>query len=230
MSGQWSVCAASVTLIVFGLCGPVHAQALRVTTDTSKAAGCEGFARRGEVLIEEWYPKIDAILFGDDHIATVHAITLVCEPMKPIAYTDIHKNRIHISASYVAKSPDSDAVMIHELTHIVQHYDKLARENVWLQEGIADYVRHEYFERDLAALHVDSSHDTYRTGYRVTAVFLAWVQRHEDPTLIRDLNKTCAAGTCTPELFVRFCGRPVDALWTEFTESLNGTSVTSVAH
>jgi len=62
-----------------------------------------------------------------------------------IAYSDIKKNRIHISAAFVVANPEDFGTVVHELIHIVQHYAKLKREQVWLQEGIADYVPAQIF-------------------------------------------------------------------------------------
>lgn len=165
---------------------------------------------------------MNEILFGADHRSSATSITLVCEPMKAIAYSDIEKNRIHVSEAYVAANPEDYGMVVHELTHIVQHYAKLKREEVWLQEGIADYIRHKYFERDIANLasRVDPSRDNYRKGYQVTAAFLAWLEEHKSPTVVQDLNRGCAEGHCTTDLFRQTCGTDVDTLWNAFTNSL----------
>jgi hypothetical protein len=194
----------------------------QVAIDDSKAPECEAFAQKSKAVVEEWYPKISEILFGMDHPLPTNLITLVCEPAKFIAWTDIKKNRIHISSGYVSQEPEAYGTVVHELTHIVQHYVKLKKEEVWLQEGIADYIRHQYFEHDIdrLALAVDPVRDTYRKGYRVTAALLDWLQKHKDPTVIRDLNGACAEGHCAVDLFPRFCGADVDTLWAEFAKDL----------
>lgn len=194
----------------------------RVEIDYHKSPECEAFANASKTLIEEWYPKINEILFAPAHALPSDTVTLICEPMKAIAYSDIQKNQIHISATFVAAHPDDFGTVVHELTHIVQHYSKLKREQVWLQEGIADYVRHKYFEKDidLLAKSVNSSDDSYRTGYRVTAAFLNWLQENKNPTIIRDVNQACAQGDCSENLFVRFCGKGVKGLWSEFINTL----------
>jgi len=198
------------------------ARSFYVGIEYSKAPECKIFAEKSKTVIEEWYPKINEILFGPDHPLPTDSITLVCEPMKPIAYSDTKKNRIHVSAAFVSTHPEDYGTVVHELTHIVQHYTKLKRDEVWLQEGIADYIRHKYFEQDIdsLALVVDPDRDTYRKGYRVTAGFLAWLQEHSKPTVIQDLNRGCAEGHCTVDLFLRSCGKDVDTLWSEFTNNL----------
>jgi hypothetical protein len=47
-------------------------------------------------------------------------------------------------------SGDYRAMLIHELVHVSQNYSGLTKSgNRWVGEGIADYVRHRYFEKDL---------------------------------------------------------------------------------
>jgi hypothetical protein len=142
--------------------------------------------------------------------------------MQIIAYSDIEKNRIHISSAFVAAHPLDYGTVVHELTHIVQHYAKLKREGVWLQEGIADYIRHQYYEQDMEAmvLAVDPVHDSYRKGYRVAAAFLGWVQKQNRAAVIQELNRRCAEGHCAADLFVSVCGKDVDTLWAEFASDV----------
>ena len=201
---------------------PRSAASFHVGVEYRKAPECEIFAEKSKAVIEEWYPKINELLFGPDHPLPTDSITLVCEPMQSIAYSDIQKNRVHISGAFVSTHPEDYGTVVHELTHIVQHYAKLKREQIWLQEGIADYIRHKYFARDIAslALAVDPDRDTYRKGYRVTAAFLAWLQEHKSATIIQDLNRGCAEGHCTVDLFLNSCGKDVDTLWSEFTNGL----------
>jgi hypothetical protein len=193
----------------------------RISVDSSKAPQCEAFTRNAKVLVEEWYPKINEILFSPDHPLPASSIAIICEPLKAIAYTDIEKNIIHLSAAYVTeKAPDDYGMVIHELTHIVQHYNKLKPSEVWLQEGIADYVRHRYFEGDLDRLTIDPGQSSYRQGYKPAALFLAWLQRKKDPNLVHNLNEACSQGHCGPDLFVRFCGTDVEMLWSQFESEL----------
>jgi hypothetical protein len=201
----------------------VHsADPVRVTIEYAKSPGCQAFAEKSKTMIEEWYSKITDILFGPDHPLPGTSVMLICEPLKSIAYSDIHKNRIHISAEYIKAHPDDYGMVVHELTHIVQHYVKLKAEEVWLQEGIADYIRHKYFERDIAnlAATVDPTKDSFRTGYRVTAAFLFWLENNSNPRVVQEINRGCSDGHCTVELFRRACGEDVDVLWSRFLRSL----------
>jgi hypothetical protein len=211
---------------------PGFALPFRVGVEYPKAPECASFAEKSRSVIEEWYPKINEILFAPEHPLQTGSITLVCEPMKGVAWTDIDKNRIHISSAFAAAHPEDFGTVVHELTHIVQHYAKLKREGVWLQEGIADYIRHQYYERDMDSLAAqelihhtfDPDHDNYRKGYRVAAAFFFWVEKQKKPTIIQDLNRGCADGRCTGDLFVGLCGKDVDTLWAEFVGELKSNT------
>lgn len=218
---------ARLIVCIFFLAVPAGATSVfQVNTDFSKAPGCEAFSTKAKSLVEEWYPKINEILFGPDHPLPAESVTIKCEPMKAIAYTDIKKNIIHISADYATeKAPDDYGMVIHELTHIVQHYSKLKPADVWLQEGIADYIRHRYFENDLDQLTIDPDQNSYRKGYKPAALFLNWLQKKKDPSLVRDLNQACSQGQCSSDLFPRFCGTDVETLWNQFATEIKDRSI-----
>ena len=110
----------------------------------SNAPECEAFAAESKALIEEWYPKINVILFGEGHRLPSRNVTLIFEPMKGVAATS--KDTIRISAEWVTKkAPNDYGMVIHELTHIVQDYR--GKGEGWLTEGIADYIRDRHFEK-----------------------------------------------------------------------------------
>src|SRR5438445_7587186 len=95
--------------------------AFKVTVDTSKAPECAAFAEKSKALGEEWYPKINAILFEKGHPLPATEITLIFEPMKGVANT--RKNVLRISAEWVTKkAPNDYGMVVHELTHVVQDY------------------------------------------------------------------------------------------------------------
>src|SRR5687768_3453332 len=107
-------------LILFLLAAPSFADPdFKVIVDTSKAPECEAFAAKSKVLVEEWYPKINELLFGKERPLPATEITLSFEPMKGVAHAVA--NVIHISAEWVTKkAPNDYGMVIHELTHVVQ--------------------------------------------------------------------------------------------------------------
>ena len=114
-----------------------------VHLDTTRAPECAAFATKSKALVEEWYPKINEILFGTDHPLPSAEVSLIFEPRKGVAETSGHV--IRISAEWVTKkAPNDYGMVIHELTHIVQDYR--GQGEGWLTEGIADYIRDRHFE------------------------------------------------------------------------------------
>jgi hypothetical protein len=185
--------------------------AFKVTVDTSRAPECEAFDSKSKALVEEWYPKINELLFDKAHPLPSTEIALIFEPMKGVANTS--KNVIRISAEWVTKkAPNDYGMVIHELTHIVQDYR--GKGEGWLTEGIADYIRDRHFET--RRHRIDPEKSSYRQGYGIAAAFLAWLEEHKHKDLVRKLNAASQAGTYRPELFAELCGADLDTLWKEF--------------
>jgi Peptidase of plants and bacteria len=203
-------------LLTFVLAAVAHAEpAFKVTIDTSKAPECEPFAAKSKTLVEEWYPKINEILFGKDHPLPSPDVSLIFEPMKGVAATS--KNVIRISAEWVTKkAPNDYGMVIHELTHIVQDYR--GKGEGWLTEGIADYIRDHHFET--RQHRIDPEKSSYRQGYGIAAAFLIWLEEKKHPGLVRKLNVASNDGTYRRELFTELCGADVDVLWKEFVATL----------
>jgi hypothetical protein len=196
-----------------------------------------------KALCEEWYPKINAILFGEGHPLPFKEVQIVFEPTifmgasadrtEVPAYAD--QNTIHVNSDYLTHIPDEYlAMMIHELTHVVQNYNyKAAPDSVWLVEGIADYVRHKYYEKDIEPrLHLDASgkltgfeldrdkgqfdRKGYLGGYTVASAFLFWLEVRKDKNIVPALNKALRDEHYSDAIFQQHCGAPLDGLWQEF--------------
>src|SRR4051794_20499731 len=85
----------------------------KVTVDTSKAPECAAFAEKSKALVEEWYPKINALLFEKGHPLPASEITLIFEPMNGVA--NARKNVLRISAEWVTKkAPNDYGMVVHE--------------------------------------------------------------------------------------------------------------------
>jgi hypothetical protein len=224
------------------------AEGIPVLVDISKAPGVEVFAQKSKALCEEWYPRINEILFGAAHPLPFNEIQIVFERKLAMegapAYTD--GSAIHVWSDYIKTMPDDfRAMMIHELTHVNQHYPSIQKDSAWVVEGIADYVRHKYFEKDIeATLHVDANgrlkgysvKEPYFYGlerkkvnldpkgylktYTVASTFLFWLESRKDKEIVRRLNVALSEGRYSSKLFQQYCGQPLDTLWREFmTES-----------
>lgn len=192
--------------------------AFTVTLDYSEAPECRAFAEKSKALVEEWYPKINEILFSKDHPLPTKDVRIKFQHMKGVAHAT--SDGIHISAEWIAKKPDDYGMVVHELTHVVQAYN--GGGEGWLTEGIADYIRHQYFEKDGDQLkkRINPVKSSYHQAYTTAAAFLIWLEENKDKELVHKLNAASHDHTYKKELFVQYCGADVDALWKEFVDSL----------
>ncbi len=188
--------------------------AFRVETDTTEAPECETFAAKAKTLCEEWYPKINEMLYGPEHKLPTDVVRLKFAPMKGVAYTS--GDGIHIASQWIARAPNDYGMVIHELTHVVQNYAHGGAG--WLTEAIAEYVRDAKFEPGVRHFRFDEK-SSYKGGYNLSGTFLTWLEAEKDKDIIRELNDASANKTYTPELFEKLCGKPLDELWAEFGET-----------
>jgi hypothetical protein len=204
-------------ILSLGLAAAALAEpAFKVTVDTSKAPECEAFAAKSKGIVEEWYPKINEILFPPGRALPANEVVLIFEPMKGVAHAT--GNTIHISAEWVTKKAPNDYGMVaHELTHIVQDYR--GKGDGWLTEGIADYIRDRHYEPGARTQRIDPDKSSYKQAYGVAAAFLIWLEAHKDKDIVRKLNVASHDGKYSPALFQEYCGADLDTLWKEFAET-----------
>lgn len=209
-----------ITAITLAMIATCRADAgFKVTIDTTKAPECQVFADKSKGLVEEWYPRINEILFGPGHPLPANEITLIFEPMKGVAHTT--NNVMHISAEWVTKkAPNDYGMIIHELTHVVQDYR--GKGEGWLTEGIADYIRDRHFEPGVRKQRIDPEKNSYRQGYGVAGAFLMWLEAGKNKDVVRKLNVASHDGKYAPTMWKEICGAELDALWGEFVEARRG--------
>lgn len=199
-----------------------------------------------QTLIAEWYPRINALLFDPDHPLprpAPHA-SLDAKPLDAGVPAYAEGASIHLWRDYVARQDQADfeGMVIHELTHINQNARNIG-EHGWVVEGVADYVRHKYFARDIAPtlqlksngrlrgyapseiyLHalqekgVDLTRQGYQRRYTVASTFLYWLEVRKDQNIVHEISVALEQGNFTPALFEQACGKPLDALWAEFVQ------------
>lgn len=208
-----------IRLVALFLClvsSALAERAFKVTIDTSKSPECAAFAEKSKALVEEWYPKINEILFEKGHPLPADEITLIFEPMNGVANTK--KNVMRISAEWVTKKvPNDYGMVIHELTHVVQDYQ--GKGEGWLTEGIADYIRDRHFEPGMRHHRIDPDKSSYRQAYGTAATFLVWLEEHKDKDIVHKLNVASHDGKYSAALFKEYCGADLDTLWKEFAET-----------
>jgi hypothetical protein len=197
------------------------AEASRIAIDFSAAPECEAFAMKAQAIAEEWYPMINTILFGQEHALPVPVVHLIFEPMKGVAFAS--GDKIRISAEWVTKKAPTDyGMVVHELTHIVQAYHRGNKVDGWVTEGIADYIRHQHFEKDPEVItkRINPDKSSYTHSYTTAAAFLIWIEAKKSRDFVRKLNLACNEGRYSVALFLEYTGQDVDQLWKEFTDSL----------
>jgi hypothetical protein len=126
-------------------------------------------------------------------------------------------DRIVGSASYFKQHRDDVGAMVHETTHVVQHYT--VDNPGWLVEGVSDYIRFFKFEPGkLGKINAERAH--YDGGYRVTAAFLAFVAGKYDDQLVLKLNRLMREGHYKDEVFHELTGKNLHELDEEWRSSL----------
>ncbi len=184
-----------------------------VTVDWTGAPETAPFARKAAAIVNEWYPRLCALLNGPDSQPPYPQVELKFERIDGIAATG--GNRITVAAEWVTKkAPDDYGMIVHELVHVVQDYQ--GKGEGWLTEGIADYLRYHCFEPETHKLAVDPKKCRYTDGYNAAGAFLLWLEQHKNPQIVLLLNRASHDGKYTPELFKQLTGGTPDELWQEF--------------
>ena len=186
--------------------------------NTSEVPDLDDWGKKAKALCETWYPRIAEMLATPGETPPPKTVELLFrKEMNGIA--DAGGNRIRISAAWVRAHPDDLGMVVHELTHIVQHYPRSRNSPGWLVEGIADYVRHSHFEPDARMPRLNARRSSYRDSYKTTAAFLAWLETTQDPPIVATLNRALRLGKYRDELFEERTGRNLDELWQDYTDA-----------
>lgn len=230
-------------LLALGVLTCAGAERVRVVVDVSGVPNAAPYAKPAKMLFEEWYPKINDLLFGTGASLPFQEVTVIFErktevdtdkgPQQAPAYT--HANIVHANFQPETRFDQSyRAMLIHELVHVCQNYTGLARSPArWVGEGIADYVRHRYFEKDLLPkLEWDSDgtlkdspleraeleKEGYRIGYTIAAPFLYWLELHKNPRIVAILSRAVRDSHYWDGMFQEYCGDSLDHLWQAFMQ------------
>jgi hypothetical protein len=162
------------------------------------AAAADG---RGNRRRREWSDK------------TPREVTLRFTEMKGVAHAS--GATITIAADWVRQHPEDLGMVVHELTHVIQHYPPRGQPG-WLTEGIADYVRYYVAEPESRQKGFDRNRANFDSGYQASAAFLNFVETTKGPGVVAKLNTALRAGTYKPETFKELAGAEPADLWTEF--------------
>lgn len=180
-----------------------------VTVDTSRLVDIPKWGADAARLIEEWFPKIEALL-GLPHATNPPAIRLVFREGRGVAATS--RDRITVYADWVRAHPEDIGLVVHELVHIVQAYPR--PDPGWVTEGLADYIRFWHYEKT-PQTRINKSKASYRDSYRTAGAFFAWIEKHH-PGTVKRINAAMRASAYRDALFEEATGKSLDELWKEF--------------
>lgn len=201
-----------------------------VVIDTTDFPEGEKWMQAAKGIVETWYSKVCELLATDGRdpltgetegkpLQHPKLIKLVVKKdLRAPAYAS--GGTITINGSWITKHRDDLGMVVHELTHVVQHYPDNEKDTGWLVEGIADYVRWWRYEPELHATKgrtkVDPAKAKYTDSYRTTAVWLAWCSRKYHMALVPCLDKALREGRDPMPVFSKLTGKSADELWGEF--------------
>ncbi len=183
--------------------------------DISQAPDLALWAQTAERQMEESWADTAALLYTDKFITPnmVHVVYRTGPGVTGIAATG--GGVMTVNSLWCRRHPEDTGLTVHETAHVIQAYS--AYDPVWLVEGIADYIRWVRFEPEHFHPRINVQRSTYHDAYQTTAAFLAWCELHYDSGLVTKLSRAVRFGTYNNALFKTYCGKDVDALWSEFT-------------
>ena len=185
--------------------------------DLSQAPDLADWSRRAEKQVQEFWPDAAALLYSDGFIPP-NKINMVYRTGPGVTgVAAVSGGEMEINSEWCRKQPNDTGLTVHEMAHVVQAMS--AYNPVWLIEGIADYVRWVKFEPQNHRPRLNPQTASYRDSYRTTATFLAWCELNYDSRLVTKLNHDVRFGNYKEELWKKYCGKDINALWAEFIEA-----------
>ncbi|BDI32542.1 hypothetical protein CCAX7_45930 [Capsulimonas corticalis] len=181
--------------------------------DLSQAPDMEDWAKRAEIGMEDFWPKTAYMLRSDGFISPnmVNVVYKTGPDVTGVAATG--GGVMTINTKWCREHDDDTGLAVHEMTHMIQ---ATPYEPVWLVEGTADYIRWVKFEPQNFHPRINVKTAKYSDSYQTTATFLGWCENHYGDGLVTKLNDAVRYGKYSDDLFQKYCGKDVNALWAEF--------------
>ena len=174
-------------------------------------------------VVQEWYPKLVALLPSDGYTAPTN-LTLRFRNDMGGTPASAGGGRINLNSGWFRRELKREArgSVVHEMVHVVQNYGRARRTNPnatrmpgWLVEGMADYIRWFLYEPETKGAEITErnlARAKYDASYRVTGNFLNWVTQQHDRDLVRKLNAAAREGRYTEQLWKDWTGKTVQEL------------------
>jgi len=167
-------------------------------------------------LINTFY-KVYPELANAYNKKTLKAVTMIIDTSyKGVAETA--NGIVTISSRWMHQRPQDIDVVTHEVMHIVQDYGQSTGPG-WLTEGIADYARFKFGVNNPAAnwsLPDYKATQNYDNSYRVTARFLAWLEKSK-PGIVKTFDSKMRDHTFTDDTWKQQTGKTLDELWKDYS-------------
>jgi hypothetical protein len=189
--------------------------------DAAQVQSLQDISKKAEETGEAYYEKIVQLIGARRHPQPDKITISFNYSYKGVAATG--GDHTDVSADYALKHPDDiPGVIVHELTHVAQHYTKdTGFDTGWLTEGIADYVRWFNFEPVSKRPHPHQSRNPKATGsYQTTASFLYWAVNKYDKNLVKQLNEALYDGSYKGDIWQKLTGKSLVDLNTEWVATL----------
>ena len=170
-------------------------------------------------MIETFF-KVYPVLAKTYNTKTAKQVTFVIDTAyKGVAATggDI----VSYSPAWFKKKPGDIDVVTHEVMHIVQAYGESSGP-WWVTEGIADYVRYKFGVDNAGAswtLPDYKEGQKYDNGYRITARFLVWLEKHSQPKLVQVLDERMRNHSYTDDLWKEQTGKTLTENWDDYIKN-----------
>lgn len=203
------------------------------SVDTTAAPDLTEWAGRElQPVVQEWYPKLVALLPSDGFTARTNVAIRFRDNMGGTP-ASAGGGGINCNAGWFRRELQREALgsVVHEMVHVVQSYGRVRRDESnftrmpgWLVEGIADYVRWFLFEPQTKGAEITTrnlARAKYDASYRVTGNFLNWVAEKHDTNIVRKLNAAGREGKYRDNLWKENTGKTVQELgeeWRKFHE------------
>jgi hypothetical protein len=197
-----------------------------ITLDVSAAPALQAWATQALLpVMQEWYPKIVALLPGEGFTAPTSLRITFESPGRGVAAT--RGTDITCATDWFLDNLDGEAkgAVVHELVHVVQQYGQRPRDRGmpapgWLTEGIADYIRWYLYEPEShGADRINPSSANITAGYRVTANFLNWLSAtHADAVPV--LNSALRTGAYSTSFCTEHFGKRLPELGKQWQKEL----------
>jgi Peptidase of plants and bacteria len=184
--------------------------------DVSDAPDMKAWTEHVAEVCERSYPMINEELKSDGYKPPVLVTMSLKKSYRGVAAAG--GSRITGSVAYFKNHPDDVGAMVHETTHVVQHYRSPSNPS-WLVEGVSDYVRFFKFEPGkLGPINPNRAH--YNGSYRITAAFLNYLTERYDKHIVLKLNRVMREGRYKDDVFQELTGKKVQDLDEEWRKTL----------